>query len=85
MSASWPDSPPKWCGRARSVLQTLEGDHRVVPGAPPPLEDPGQLALFGDAGPHPMVEEIKGLDLDQMTPLEALNRLADLKRRATEQ
>jgi len=70
--------------RARQVLRTLEGEHRVVPGAPPLPEDPGQLALFGEAGPDPMVEEIRGLDLDQMTPLEALNRLADLKRRAAE-
>ena len=77
--------PAEVVRRARSVLLTLEGDHRVVPGAPPPPDDPGQLALFGEAGPHPMVEELKGLDLDQMTPLEALNRLADLKRRATEQ
>jgi hypothetical protein len=28
------------------------------------------------------MEEIRGLDLDAMTPLEALNRLADLQRRA---
>ncbi|MGE0353758.1 MAG: DNA mismatch repair protein MutS [Gemmatimonadales bacterium] len=68
--------------RANEVLHTLEGEHRMVPGKPP-VPDPGQLALFrSDAGPHPMMEEIRGLELDQMTPLEALNRLAELKRRA---
>ena len=30
--------------------------------------------------PHPVVEELKGLDVDRLTPLEALNRLAELKR-----
>ncbi len=67
--------------RAREVLRTLEGDHRVVPGTPP-IADPSQLALFGEGRPHPVMEELKALDLDRMTPLEALTRLADLKRRS---
>ncbi len=76
--------------RAREVLRTLEGEHRVVPGAPPPAGDPGQFPLFGSADPshpvppHPVVEEIRGLDLDGMTPRDALLRLADLQRRAGE-
>ena len=72
--------------RARYVLGTLEGEHRMVPG-PPPLgsRDPGQLALFGDPQhPDPMVEELKSLDVNTLTPLEALNRLADFKRRAAD-
>jgi DNA mismatch repair protein MutS len=70
--------------RAREVLGTLEGDHRVVPGTPPSTGDPGQFALFAqpDAAPHPVVEEIRGLDIDGMTPREALFRLAELQRRA---
>jgi DNA mismatch repair protein MutS len=73
--------------RAREVLGTLEGDHRVVPGVPPGRNDPGQLPLFASAEsqavpPHPVVEEIRGLDLDGMTPREALLRLAELQRRA---
>jgi DNA mismatch repair protein MutS len=67
--------------RAREVLKTLEGDHRVVPGTPP-VPDPSQLVLFGESRPHPVMEELKGLDLDRMTPLEALTLLADLKRRS---
>ena len=31
--------------------------------------------------PHPLIEEIKQLDLFSMTPLEALNRLADIQKR----
>ncbi len=67
--------------RARAVLKTLEGEHRMVPGTPAP-EDPSQLGLFGEIRPHPVMEELKSLDLDRMTPLEALTRLADLKRRS---
>jgi DNA mismatch repair protein MutS len=77
--------PARVVGRAREVLATLEGEHRVVSGTPPPPPDPGQLTLFaGDAAPHPVVAEIRALDLDAMTPLEALNRLAELQRRAEE-
>jgi DNA mismatch repair protein MutS len=70
--------------RAREILGTLEGDHRVVPGAPPEgPRDPGQLALFTDPPPpDPMVEELRLIDVNALTPLEALNRLADLQRRA---
>jgi len=31
--------------------------------------------------PHPIIEEMKQIDLFSMTPLDALNRLADLQRR----
>ncbi len=70
--------------RAREILGTLEGEHRMVPGPPPDaLRDPGQLALFADPpAPDPMVEELRLMDVNALTPLEALNRLAELKRRA---
>ncbi len=72
--------------RAREVLGTLEGDHRVVPGAPPLPGDPSQFGLFASPpAPHPVVEEIRGLDLDGMTPREAFSWLAELQRRAAEQ
>ncbi len=74
--------PQQVVRRAREILGTLEGEHRMVPGPPPPLErNPGQLALFADS-PDPVVEDLKALDLDSLTPLEALNRLAEFKRRA---
>jgi DNA mismatch repair protein MutS len=72
--------------RAREILVALEGEHRMVPGPPPSASgDPGQLGLFADGpAPDPMVEELKSLDVNTLTPLEALNRLADFKRRAAE-
>jgi DNA mismatch repair protein MutS len=78
--------PDQVVSRAREILATLEGEHRMVPGPPPGgSRDPGQLPLFGDPPePDPMVEELKLLDLNTLTPLEALNRLADFKRRAGE-
>jgi DNA mismatch repair protein MutS len=68
--------------RARQVLTTLEGEHRVAAGAPAPAPDPGQLALFMEPPPHPALDALRDLDVDAMTPLEALNRLAELQRRA---
>ena len=68
--------------RAREVLAKLESEHRVVPGAPEPSPDPGQLALFAEAAPHPALEALRDMNLDTLTPLEALNRLAELQRRA---
>jgi DNA mismatch repair protein MutS len=78
--------PAQVVARAREILGTLEGEHRMVPGPPPSASrDPGQLALFTDAQrPDPMVEELKSLDVNTLTPLEALNRLADFQRRAGE-
>src|SRR4029077_1183390 len=42
--------------RAREVLGTLEGEHRMVPGVPTAPADPGQLPLFAEAvSEHPVV------------------------------
>ena len=70
--------------RAREVLETLEGEHRVVAGTPPAPADPGQLPLFAAAPPHRVVTDLQALDVNSLTPLEALNRLAELQRRAAE-
>jgi DNA mismatch repair protein MutS len=69
-------------GRARQVLHQLEGEHRVVPGTPPTDQDPAQLALFAGTLSNSTLDELRAIDLDQLTPLEALNRLADLQRKA---
>jgi DNA mismatch repair protein MutS len=78
--------PRQVVGRAREILSTLEGEHRMVPGQPPATtSDPGQLPLFKEpAQPDPVVEELRSLDVNALTPLEALNRLADFQRRAGE-
>jgi len=74
--------PEQVVARARAVLGTLEGEHRMVPGDPP-RTDPGQLPLFVEPHPvDPAVTALRGLDLDTLTPLQALNRLAELKKQA---
>jgi DNA mismatch repair protein MutS len=73
--------------RAEEVLEELErkGDARqrrkvmreiVVPQTV-------QLTMFA-AEPDPLLEELKALDVDELTPLEALTRLYELRRKAQE-
>jgi len=63
--------------RAREVLGTLEAGHRVA--APSSTKD--QLALFPGTE-DPLIGALKALDLDGLTPREALALLADLQARA---
>ncbi len=63
--------------RAEEVLSQLEqsdGSHHNTKKNDNELED-------SLPSPHPIIEEMKQMDLFSMTPLEALNRLADLQRR----
>jgi len=69
--------PPEVLDRARAVLRSLEAGHRVAT-TPSPAD---QLALFTPAE-DPLLAELRALDLDGLTPREALARLADLQRRA---
>ena len=65
--------------RARQVLALLESGHHVAGKTAPPTPDRSQLPLF--AGSHPVLQELRDVDPNTMTPLEALARLADLKSR----
>ncbi len=44
-----------------------------------------QDASYGETIPHPVIGELKDMDLNSMTPLEALNRLNQLKSRLLEE
>jgi DNA mismatch repair protein MutS len=71
--------------RAEEVLAGLENGqtqpkHRKA--VRPKKESPPQLAMFGDKSP--LIEEISQLDIDSMSPLEALTRLYELKKKAKE-
>ena len=39
-----------------------------------------QMSLFDFAGPNPVIERIKALDVDNMTPMQALKVLSELKK-----
>ena len=82
--------PERVLARAEEVLHELESERTVehlehAPGAgrarrpaPPPLP------LFGSEI-HPVVRALRDLDLETLTPLEALNRIAEWKRRCGEE
>jgi DNA mismatch repair protein MutS len=74
--------PPAVVRRATEILAMLEAGHHVAGRAPPPAPDARQLTLFEPA--HPVIRELQAMDPDRLTPLEALNRLAALKRQAEE-
>ena len=75
--------PAPVVARAWQVLALLEAGHHVVRQTPPPSPDAAQLGLFS-LPTHPLLAELGGLDVNALSPLEALNRLAAWKQRLTE-
>jgi len=73
--------PAPVVARAWEVLKLLEAGHHVAHQPAPRPPDAAQLALFAGAPPHPLLTELDGLDLDKLTPIDALNRLAAWKKR----
>jgi DNA mismatch repair protein MutS len=77
--------PPAVIGRARSILDALEQD-ALARGGRPTVAKAGpdarqQLALFETAAPADAIaRRLKDVDLNSLTPLEALALLADLQR-----
>ena len=71
--------------RARVILETLEADHLDEDGRPRmPMRstDPTssrQLSLF-ETPPHPLLEELRGMDIESMTPLAALEKLDSIRK-----
>jgi DNA mismatch repair protein MutS len=82
--------------RARAVLRLLEGEGKEMAaaldaGSPgrarrAASRDTNQLGFFGAAQaiPHPVVERLKAVDPNLLTPLDALNLLASLAAEARE-
>lgn len=80
--------------RANELLAELEGRAQSKATQPGQTEPDGQRELparlpaasmqlsFFDLAPHPVVEYIRRLRIEELTPLEALNRLAELQRLA---
>jgi DNA mismatch repair protein MutS len=67
--------------RARAILEGLEGTGALPAGgkARPARERP-QLDLFAARPPevHPAIEALRAVDVERMTPLEALSLVARL-------
>jgi DNA mismatch repair protein MutS len=85
--------PRRVVDRARELLQHLEdqGSDFKLPTARPvslspkqkALENAGQIRMFNDAV-NPAVEALRALDVNELSPLEALTKLYELKRMAGE-
>ena len=89
--------PSEVIARARDLLRQFE-QGAPTPEAP---ADAGQLALFAGPGarpvaepgptepvasaPHPVLDALRALDPDRMTPLEALTAIHELRRRLTDE
>jgi DNA mismatch repair protein MutS len=80
--------PPELLNRARELLAELEGTHSgggqglgrtgsYRPASETPLD---QLSLF--APEHPVVARLRKLEVERLTPLDALNLLAEMKTQA---
>ncbi|HEY3473908.1 MAG TPA: DNA mismatch repair protein MutS, partial [Anaerolineales bacterium] len=63
--------------RAQEVLAQLEHSNTDLQ----PQDDHSHATL---PHPHPLIDEVRQIDLFSMTPLDALNRLADLQKRAAD-
>ncbi len=73
--------------RAAEILRALEQDELQRGGRPSvsgsPAPDHRQLGLFQPLpASHPVLDRLRQLDVDRLTPLEALTLVADLKREA---
>jgi DNA mismatch repair protein MutS len=73
--------PAPVVARAWEVLKLLEAGHHVARQSAPRPPDAAQLGLFGG---HPLLDELGRLDVDALSPLDALNRLAAWKKRLEE-
>ena len=71
--------PDKVIRRARQILEELEGEHRT-PAPPPETDggDPPQVSLL-DMGAARAAERLRGVDINTLTPIEAMNLLFELK------
>ena len=68
--------------RAREVLEELEGDSRTAAPQKRRKEIAQQLPLLGQKSP--LFEELEKLDIDSLTPLEAITKLYELQKKARE-
>jgi DNA mismatch repair protein MutS len=69
--------PAEVIHRAQSVLSQLEQPESSCSS---PLQEQSHMDSLPLPKPHPIIDEVKQIDLFSMTPLDAMNRLAELQR-----
>ena len=69
--------------RAGVILETLENDHHDEGGKltipPRAKRNSRQLQLFVDEPEHPLLDELRGLNIDELSPIAALQELHRIK------
>ncbi len=65
--------------RAEELLEELEQGQHDHAAQASPRDEPLQLSLFG--GKNPVLEELEALDVNALSPLEALNKLFEWKKK----
>ncbi len=86
--------PAQMIARAKEILHRLEQNDLSVGSKPRPdrVRENGQMALFapvpevkGEQKDHPMLDELRDLDVAHLTPIEALVKLDAWKRELTQE
>ena len=71
--------------RANEILKELEAQENIWQiggnGAAEPPDKPAQMSFF-HAGPHPVIEELRAMKVEEMSPIDAITRLYELQKRA---
>jgi DNA mismatch repair protein MutS len=87
--AGIPKAIVRRAGEVLSELESMSRDgseqdrRRTAMSSPAPEQAPQiQLTMFGETSP--VVEELKALDVESLSPLEAITKLYELKRRAVD-
>jgi DNA mismatch repair protein MutS len=70
--------------RAKELLNQFEQVKPDRKPAPAPDSQKRQLSLF-DTAPHPVIEALKAVNVDELTPIQAMTKLYELKRLAEDQ
>ena len=70
--------PDRVIRRAREILEELEAGQGVQPAAALPDQEGGQLSLT-DLGSQTVLKKLRMTDVNILSPIEALNLLAELK------
>ncbi|HEY5040295.1 MAG TPA: DNA mismatch repair protein MutS, partial [bacterium] len=86
--------PKEVVERAKKILAGLETGNAwpmkkekgetLIENSPASLESTSQMSFFGKGGTHPVLDELKSLDLNDLTPLQALNLLGEWKKKMEE-
>jgi len=78
--------PAKILNRSKEILEELENNfsrEAHMPQLGGRLEkqnDDGQLLLFDNAPPDPLLEKLREIDIDNLTPMQAINLLGEIKK-----